>query len=198
MSGRGFNLAEYVTVDERIDRFWAMYPAPIGSIQTEIVWVADDGSSVAIRATVYVDDRILATGIAQEERGPAGANRTSWWENGETSAIGRALANMGMSLSKQRPSREEMAKVARGEDTPPAPPRRTYPPPLDAIHDPDAPADARKAALHAYYLGATTLADLADRSDRVADSGLDAAVRRAALTWHRTRLQEAAPAGVAG
>ncbi len=125
MSGGRFNLADYVTVDERIDKFWADHHGD-GSIQTEVCWVADDGGSVAIRASVYLGPRLVATGIAQEERGNGGANKTSWWENAETSAIGRALANYGMSLSKQRPSREEMEKVERYDERPartPAPPR---------------------------------------------------------------------------
>lgn len=138
MSGR-FNLADYVTVDERIDKFWDRHHAD-GSIQTEVCWVADDGSSVAIRASVYLGPRLIATGIAQEERGPGGANRTSWWENAETSAIGRALANYGMSLSKQRPSREEMAKVERYDEQPPAPPPPARTP---------APAQTRSAPRYA-------------------------------------------------
>jgi hypothetical protein len=113
MSGR-FNLQDYVTVDERIDRFWADYPH--GAIRTEVVYTNNDGSSVAIKAAVFKDwehPQPDATGIAQEERGGANANKSSWWENCETSAIGRALANMGMSISKNRPSREEMQKVER-------------------------------------------------------------------------------------
>jgi hypothetical protein len=42
------------------------------------------------------------------------ANKTSALENCETSAIGRALANMDMSGNK-RTSREEMEKVSRGQ-----------------------------------------------------------------------------------
>jgi hypothetical protein len=115
MSGR-FNLNDYVTVDERIDRFWADYPN--GAIRTEMVYANNDGSSVAIIARIHKDacGPVIATGIAQELQGGANANKSSWWENCETSAIGRALANMGMSISKQRPSREEMAKVQRYED----------------------------------------------------------------------------------
>ena len=48
------------------------------------------------------------------------ANKTSALENCETSAIGRALANMNLSGNK-RTSREEMEKVAR--DVTPAPAR---------------------------------------------------------------------------
>ena len=113
-----FNLDDYVTVDERITKFWADHPIPEGSIQTDVAWVTENGASVAIKATVYVGERLVATGIAQEERGNGGANKTSWWENAETSAIGRALANMDMSLSKRRPSRQEMEKVQRYEEMP--------------------------------------------------------------------------------
>ncbi len=114
-----FNREDYIDVDSRITKYWEMHPKPEGSIQTEIIWVAEDGNAVAIRATVYQGDRILANGIAHEERGKSktdGANFTSWWENAETSAIGRALANMDMSLSKRRPSRQEMEKVQRYAD----------------------------------------------------------------------------------
>jgi hypothetical protein len=126
----GFNLNDYITVDERIDQFWAEHKVD-GAITTELIWVADNGQSVAIRATVEIAGRVVATGIAQEDRGPNGANKTSWWENAETSAIGRALANYGMSLSKARPSREEMQKVQRGEQTSPSQPApRQEPRPL--------------------------------------------------------------------
>src|SRR4051812_47951659 len=40
MSGRGFNLQDYATVDDRITKYWAMHPKPEGSIQTEIIWVS--------------------------------------------------------------------------------------------------------------------------------------------------------------
>jgi hypothetical protein len=152
MSGR-FDLNDYVTVDERIDRFWAEHPE--GRILTDVAWVAADGSSVAVLASVYADradDKPAATGLAQEERGGGRGpvNSSSWWENCETSAIGRALANLGMSLSKERPSREEMQKVARYEQQPTpragsAGPGREAPAPRSAPQRP-APSD-RPAAV---------------------------------------------------
>jgi len=54
-----------------------------------------------------------STGYAFEVDGGYGANKTSALENCETSAIGRALANMGLHGNK-RASREEMSKVERG------------------------------------------------------------------------------------
>lgn len=53
----------------------------------------------------------MATGWAREVDGEGLVNATSALENCETSAIGRALANAGYSTSKQRASREEMAKA---------------------------------------------------------------------------------------
>lgn len=49
-----------------------------------------------------------ATGLAQEVIGQGNVNRTSALENCETSAIGRALANLGYAPSSERPPREEM------------------------------------------------------------------------------------------
>lgn len=125
MPGR-FNPDDYVDVQDRINRFWSENAN--GSIVTELLSTGDNFDRVVVRAKVYkthqLDSGFLpdATGIAAEERGPdkyAGANFTSWHENAETSAIGRALANMGYATSRQdRPSRQEMAKVNAGDDLP--------------------------------------------------------------------------------
>lgn len=177
---QGFNLADYVTVDERITSFWQRYPAPEGSIQTELIWVREDGLSVAIRASLYAGHRLLATGIAQEERGTAGANRNNWWENCETSAIGRACANLDMALSRQRASREEMEKATRPPDPPPS---------LEEIvGDPFAATDERKAALHKLYQTAETIAELNQLVTLVNRSGLDPEILRAGYRYHHTRI----------
>ena len=116
-----FNLNEYDQVDSRIKKFYEEHKE--GRILTEVLF--QDGMRTLIKAIVYVDDRDIpkATGHAEEVRTMEKAiskkgteyeevNYTSWTENAETSAIGRALANMGYSGSK-RPSREEMEKVQR-------------------------------------------------------------------------------------
>lgn len=112
-----FNLADYETVEERIKRFYEAHPD--GRIITEDLTTPLDRqvSTWRMKTTVFLTDadqeRNLpkATGHAFEVDGSGGANKTSAWENAETSSIGRALANMGMSGNK-RSSREEMAKVA--------------------------------------------------------------------------------------
>lgn len=120
-----FNLADYETVEERIKRFYAEYPD--GRIITDDYSNASDRTSGVwrVRASIYIGigdqaaELPKSTGHAFEVDGTGGANRTSALENAETSAIGRALANMNLSGNK-RASREEMQKVAAGEAQPPA------------------------------------------------------------------------------
>jgi hypothetical protein len=111
-----FDLDNYVTVAERINQFWSQNPD--GSIVTEMVHISENGKQVVIHAEVYKnigDARPWATGLAEEHYAERGPNETSWVENGESSAIGRALANAGYATTAEgRPSREEMAKVNRG------------------------------------------------------------------------------------
>lgn len=118
-----FNPENYVDVQERINTFWKEWPQ--GSIQTEMLTDGAQFDAVVIKATVYrfaEDMQPAATGIASEVRGDNfkdGANFTSWHENCETSAIGRALANMGYAKNRtDRPSRQEMQKVERAQQAP--------------------------------------------------------------------------------
>ena len=115
MPGR-FNLEDYVDVQQRENRFWTEYPD--GRIDTALMSLPDEFERVVFKASVYKHrDHAVpsATGWAAETAGTGGANQTSWHENCETSAIGRALANMGYATSgKDRPSRQEMEKANRG------------------------------------------------------------------------------------
>ena len=118
---RKFNLDEYEPVDERIKKFYADHPE--GRLITAMLSNPDNLDTVVIRAKAYIGDSLKATGLACEMREKELAktsygkeyesvNYTSWVENCETSAIGRALANAGYHGSK-RPSREEMQKFDR-------------------------------------------------------------------------------------
>lgn len=112
------DLSQYDLVKDRIPLFWAQFPE--GAIRTEVVSHTSDMKSVMIRAALYADraeSQPVATGIAMEQAGVNGfANTYSWVENCETSAIGRALANLNMTLGDQRPSHEEMRRVQRMEE----------------------------------------------------------------------------------
>jgi hypothetical protein len=124
-SGR-FNLADYVTVAERLEKFWAQYPD--GRIDTALV--SNAGGKVVIKASVYrdiADPAPTATGHAHEVEGQGMVNTTSAMENCETSAVGRALALMGYEIKKGIASREEMAAAQQRPQTPPQTPRQSAP-----------------------------------------------------------------------
>jgi hypothetical protein len=108
-----FDLTQYETVDQRLEKFWAKYPD--GAIITELVAHKDD--RFIFKASIYktyADAIPFATGFAEEIVSGRGVNSTSACENSESSAIGRALHTGGISKhseGKPRPSAEEMGKV---------------------------------------------------------------------------------------
>ena len=111
----GFDLSNYETVEDRLVRFWAEH-GPGARVETTMM--SYDGDSCVFRAEIYFKNSETvptATGYAQEIRSDRGVNSTSFVENCETSAIGRALANCGYATHGKRPSREEMSKVSRAE-----------------------------------------------------------------------------------
>ena len=89
----------YAMVPERVTAFRKLYPE--GFINTEIV--SHDGKVVLMQAKVgyYKDGQpvILGTGFAQEVMGRGMVNGTSYIENCETSAVGRALGMMGLGIN---------------------------------------------------------------------------------------------------
>ena len=95
-----------------IAMFYAAFPS--GQIVTEIL--SRDERETVVRASVYrtpAETRPSATGLAAEREGDGDINAVACLENTETSAVGRALANLGFLASKRRPSLEEMQKAAR-------------------------------------------------------------------------------------
>jgi hypothetical protein len=106
------DLAAYALVADRITMFYERYPN--GRIVTELVSRTE--REVTFRALVFrgpEDVGPAATGWASEREGDGQINEVACLENTETSAVGRALANLGFAASSRRPSREEMEKAAR-------------------------------------------------------------------------------------
>jgi hypothetical protein len=108
-----FDLENYVPVHERVQDFWREHQED-GKIETELIHLDDanvKNRMVVIRASVFVDGELVASGMAKEREGFKGANMTAFLENCETSAVGRALANYGVKVDRGMASREEMRSV---------------------------------------------------------------------------------------
>lgn len=107
-----FSADQYATVAERIEQFYSRYGD--GRITTELI--SRSNGEITFKALVYrtsEESPPAATGWASEREGDGDINAVACLENTETSAVGRALANLGFTASSRRPSREEMEKVAR-------------------------------------------------------------------------------------
>jgi len=106
--------ADYVPVSERLEQFYTDHPQ--GRILTSIVEHDAENGFVLIRAEIYrqqEDSVPSATGHAFENRSEGYVNKTSYIENCETSATGRALAMLGYEIKRGIASREEMEKTER-------------------------------------------------------------------------------------
>ena len=90
---------EYVEVNERIKYFRKAYPKY--SLTSEVIEKTSD-SILIIASILNEEGRLIANGLAEENRGSSYINKTSYVENCETSAWGRALANFGIGLDTWR------------------------------------------------------------------------------------------------
>lgn len=104
---------EYAEVNQRIKAFRMCYPN--GSISTEILYLAD--GIVTMRATVCNEEGVvLGTGTAQEKESSTFINKTSYIENCETSAVGRALGMCGFGIDTSVASAEEVQNAINNQD----------------------------------------------------------------------------------
>lgn len=96
---------EYADVAQRVKAFRSLYPE--GCIMTEIL--SNEDGVVVMQATCYADnEHVLSTGLAYEKEGSSYINKTSYIENCETSAVGRALGFAGIGIDTSIASAEEV------------------------------------------------------------------------------------------
>jgi len=80
----------------------------------------DDAQCVCKASIVDSSNRIIATGHAHETQGSSNINKTSYVENCETSAIGRALAMLGIGIDTSIASANEVEEaISHQDDNPP-------------------------------------------------------------------------------
>ena len=117
------NLDNYEMVKDRLPLFYEKYPD--GRVTTVVLHEDKDGATVQAFLWKNMDEQAhqtpLTTGIAHDKPTPSNPKNI---ETAETSALGRALANLNMYI-KNRASREEMEiVVASQEEEEQAPPRK--------------------------------------------------------------------------
>lgn len=103
---------DYITVAERIKLFYKACETQgvDGSIQTFLV--QNEGGSCMFEARILINDKLIATGHAMEEKDSSTINRTSFLEVCETSAVGRALGFAGIGIDSDVASAEEVVNAS--------------------------------------------------------------------------------------
>ncbi len=107
----------YVEVNQRIMGFRRLYHN--GFIKTELIQMENGTVTVMAKVGYYADvdfrEIVLATGLAQESQSSSFINKTSYVENCETSAVGRALGMLGIGIDTSIASAEEVTNAIDGQ-----------------------------------------------------------------------------------
>ena len=99
---------QYVEVNERIKFFRQEEQYKNWSLITEFT-VLDSEQCVCKASIADTEHRIIAVGHAHEVQGSSNINKTSYVENCETSAVGRALAMLGIGIDTSIASANEVS-----------------------------------------------------------------------------------------
>ena len=113
MKGINIKGKNYIMVNERIKFFRENYKG--WSLTSELVNLTED--NCIIKAIITDEDGVIrATGYAQEDRTSSIINKTSFVENCETSAWGRALGNLGIGIDDSIASAEEVDMAIKKQE----------------------------------------------------------------------------------
>ncbi len=104
---------QYVEVNERLKYFRQNFKGY--SLLSSIIDLTDE--KVVMKATITSPEGFeVANGTAYELAGSSFINKTSYIENCETSAFGRALANFGIGLDNSVASADEVSQAIELQD----------------------------------------------------------------------------------
>lgn len=140
---------DYAEVNQRVKAFRMVYPT--GLIKTEML--SNDNGVCVFKATVGYDGENgrfveLATGTAFESQSASYINKTSYIENCETSAVGRALGFCGFGIDTSICSAEELtnALAQQEHNEPKEIPTEIFGTPIEVVDEPPIPKDTHEDA----------------------------------------------------
>lgn len=115
---------DYAEVNQRIKAFRMCYPT--GAILTDMV--SNENGVCVFNATCgyYEEGKliVLGTGTAYEKESSSFINKTSYIENCETSAVGRALGMCGFGIDTSVASAEEVQNAINNQEEAKATPKQ--------------------------------------------------------------------------
>ena len=103
---------EYAEVNQRIKAYRMVYPN--GTIRTKLAKL-ENGICVFMAEVTNNDGEVIATGTAYEKENSTFINKTSYIENCETSAVGRALGMAGFGIDTSVASAEEVQNAIENQ-----------------------------------------------------------------------------------
>ncbi len=110
---------DYVLVAQRVKAFRKLFPE--GFVKTDILSI-ENGVCVMKAKVGYYDaghEVVLGTGLAYEKESNGFINRTSYIENAETSAVGRALGFLALGIDGGGIcSAEELLNAVKNQENP--------------------------------------------------------------------------------
>lgn len=143
---------DYAEVNQRIKAFRMVHPE--GTISTDLI--SNENGMCIFKATI--SDKhgvVLGTGTAYEKENSSFINKTSYIENCETSAVGRALGMCGFGIDTSVASYEEVANAIEQQNTkkkePPTMPTKVTPGGVDYIHNLCLETGTDESKVLAYY-----------------------------------------------
>ena len=107
--------SEYITVNERLKYFRANETFTNWAIEEQVVELND---KEGVFKVIIKDDagNVMATAHAQEYRDSSYINKTSFLENGFTSALGRALGYLGIGIDISIASAQEVGNAVANQE----------------------------------------------------------------------------------
>lgn len=116
MNGIDFKGKNYVMVNSRVTAFRKLFPE--GFIHTDLLSLENGVAVMQSKVGYYENgvEKVLGTGMAYEKESTSYINKTSFIENCETSAVGRALGFLSLGNDDSICSAEELVNAIKTQE----------------------------------------------------------------------------------